>query len=97
VNIYDVLPANWQRSYPGWLAPWGISIGHGVQDIAQNVFNGKREIIIGLDFDLTKIPTGDSNLLKFIKDELNMVRLPLPAVCLYPTTFWFGFYFSQDL
>lgn len=97
VNIYDVLPAKWQRSYPGWLAPWGISIGHGVQDIAQNVFNGKREIIIGLDFDLTKIPTGDNNLLKFIKDELNIVRLPLPAVCIYPTTFWFGFYFSQDI
>ncbi len=97
INIYDVLPENWRRSYPGWMAPWGIAIGHGVQDIARNVFNGRREIFIGLDFDIAKIPTGNSSFLKFMKDELNTIRLPLPAVCVSPSTVWFGFYFSQDL
>jgi hypothetical protein len=96
INIYDVLPRSWKDDYPGWLRPWGLGIGHGVKDIATDVFNGEREIFIGLDFDLTKIPTGQSNFLKFWKDEFNAVRLPLPAVRLYPRTVWFGFYFSQD-
>jgi hypothetical protein len=95
-NIYDIVPRRWRDSYPGWLAPWGIAIGHGVKDIAADIFNGRRELFIGLDFDITKIPMGRSNLAKFIMDELNAVRLPLPAVRVSPTTVWFGFYFSQE-
>ncbi|NIR68097.1 MAG: DUF2279 domain-containing protein, partial [Aliifodinibius sp.] len=92
-NFYDLMPQKWKQSYPGWLSPFGLAIGHGVEDIAQSVFRGKRELFIGLDFDITKIPTGDSNFLKFLKDELNFVRLPLPAVRLTPSGIWYGFYF----
>jgi hypothetical protein len=95
VNIYDLLSESWQRSYPGWLAPWGLSLGYGVQGIANDVFNGHREILIGLDIDLNKIPTGNSNFIKFWKDEFNFIRLPLPAVRLTPATLWFGFYFAK--
>ncbi len=95
LSPYDLVPKHWRRSYPGWLAPWGLSIGHGVQDIATNVFNGQREIMVGLDIDLNKIPTGENKFVKFWKDEFNFIRLPLPAVRIYPTSIWFGFYFSR--
>jgi hypothetical protein len=93
-NIYDLVPRDWRRTYPGWLAPWGVSLGYGVEGIAQDVFGGQREFLIGLDIDLNKIPTGENKFVKFWKDEFNFIRLPLPAVRVSPTTIWFGFYFS---
>jgi hypothetical protein len=95
VNPYDVMPRSWKSSVPGWLAPWGIALGYGVQDIATDVFNGHREFVIGLDLDLNKIPTGNNRILKFWKDEFNIFRLPLPAVRISPTTVWYGFYFAM--
>jgi hypothetical protein len=92
-NPYDLLPKDCKRSFPGWLAPWGIAIGYGAQNIATDVFNGQREIYFGLDFDLNKLPTGNNNFVKFMKDEFNILRLPLPTVRVSPTTIWFGFYF----
>ncbi len=95
LNPYDLMPQGWKSSLPGWLAPWGISLGYGVQDIATDVFNGQREFLIGLDLDLNKIPTGNNRYLKFWKDEFNIFRLPLPAVRITPTTVWYGFYFAM--
>jgi hypothetical protein len=93
VNFYDAMPGSWRSSYPKWLSPWGLAIGHSVQNVARDVFGGQREILIGLDFDVTKIPTGDSKFLKFAKDMLNFIRLPLPAVRITPTTVVYGIYF----
>jgi hypothetical protein len=93
VNIHDAVPRNWRKSCPGWLSPWGLAIGQGVQNVAQDVFGGQREIFIGLDFDITKIPTGNSKFLKFTKDILNFVRLPLPAVRITPGVVVYGIYF----
>jgi len=94
-NIYDVIPKTWKRRYPGWLSPFGVAVGQSIQNLGvEGVFGGQRQVYIGLDFDITKIPTGDSKLLKFIKDELNFVRLPLPAVRLTPGgSVWYGIYF----
>jgi hypothetical protein len=93
VNIYDVLPKSAKERYPVWLTPLGISFGQNVQGIANNIYGGERLLFIGLDIDLTKIPTGKSNTLKFTKDILNFVRLPLPTVRITPSTIWFGVYF----
>jgi hypothetical protein len=93
-NIHDIIPSGWRRSYPGWLSPWGLAVGHSIQNLGvEGVFGGQREVFIGLDFDLTKIYKGDSHLLKFLLDELNFIRLPLPAVRLTPSGIWYGFYF----
>lgn len=93
-NIHDLLPQRWQQAMPGWLKPWGIAVGHGAEGIARNVFGGYREIFLGLDFDLTKIPTGNSSFLKFLKHEVNFVRMPLPAVRIAPgKALWYGIYF----
>jgi hypothetical protein len=93
VNIHDIMPQSIKNGYPGWLAPWGIAVGQSVDDIARYIYAGKRQVYIGLDFDITKIPFGNSNTGKFIKDLLNFVRLPLPAVRVTDGTVWYGFYF----
>ncbi len=92
-TIYDFLPEKWQADYPKWLAPLAISVGQSVKGIARNLWGGEREVFIGLDIDLNKIPTGRSSFLKILKDELNFIRLPLPAVKITPRTTWYGFYF----
>ncbi|GAB4376724.1 MAG: DUF2279 domain-containing protein [Calditrichia bacterium] len=94
-NFHDLMPARWREGYPRWLSPFGLAIGYSIDKLAEEGnFGGDREVFIGLDFDITKIPTGRSKLLKFIKDELNFIRLPLPAVRLTPSTIWYGFMFS---
>lgn len=93
VNVHDALPGKWQRNYPGWLKPWGVAVGQSAKGIAQDVFGGYREIFIALDFDVTKIPTGDSQFLKFVKDIVNFVHLPMPAVRITPDAVVYGFYF----
>lgn len=93
VNVHDALPGKWRQNYPGWLKPWGLAVGQSAKGIAQDVFGGYREIFIALDFDVTKIPTGDSQFLKFVKDMVNFVHLPLPAVRITPDAVVYGFYF----
>ncbi|RQW06806.1 MAG: DUF2279 domain-containing protein [Calditrichaeota bacterium] len=93
LNIHDVMPEGVQKDYPGWLKPWGIAVGQRVENIARNIYGGERHVYIGLDFDITKIPTGDSKTLKFVKNILNFVRLPLPAVRVSDGTVWYGIYF----
>ena len=92
-TIYDFLPEQWQTGYPAWLKPLAVTVGQSAKGIAQDIWGGEREVFIGLDIDLNKIPTGKSNLLKILKDELNLIRLPLPAVKITPRTTWYGFYF----
>ncbi len=93
VNIHDMMPERVQKNYPGWLKPWGIAVGQSVDNIAQYIYAGERQVYIGLDFDITRIPTGRSKTWKFVKSMLNFVRLPLPAVRLTDGTVWYGFYF----
>jgi len=92
-TIYDFLPEKWQSGYPGWLKPLALTVGQSVNGIALDVWGGEREIFIGLDIDLNKIPTGRNSFLKILKDELNLIRLPLPAVRMTPRGTWYGFYF----
>ena len=44
--------------------------------------------------NLRKIPMGnDAGILKFLKSELNFIRIPLPAVRITPSGIWYGLYF----
>jgi hypothetical protein len=94
VNVYHYLPGKIQQNYPDWLKPFGFAIGQSAKGIANNPHAGEREILIGLDFDLRKLPYGDENgLIRFLKSELNFIRLPLPAVKITPHGVWYGLYF----
>ncbi|MDO8550099.1 MAG: DUF2279 domain-containing protein [Ignavibacteria bacterium] len=94
VNAYHYMPENIQKNYPEWLKPFGLAIGHSAKGIANSPQGGEREIFIGLDYDLRKLPLGDeSSLIRFLKNELNIIRLPLPAVKITPHGVWYGLYF----
>jgi hypothetical protein len=94
VNPHHYFPKSWKKSYPEWLAPLGIAVGYSAKEVASNIRGGYHEVFIGLDLDLRKIPIGDdSGLFKFIKSELNFLRLPMPTVRVYPSGIWYGFYF----
>jgi len=94
VNPHHYFPESWKKDYPDWLVPLGIAIGFGVNGVIFNSLEGEREIYIGLDIDMRKINAGnDSGIIRFLKSELNFIRLPLPAVCITPSGVWYGLYF----
>ena len=94
VNAYHYMPKNIQDGYPELLKPLGLAVGHSAKGISVNPQGGYREIFIGLDYDLRKLSLGDeSSLIRFLKNELNIIRLPLPAVKITPDGIWYGLYF----
>ena len=94
VNAYHYMPSNIQNNYPDWLKPFGLALGHSAKGIAKYPQLGEREIFIGLDYDLRQLSLGDdSSFLRFLKSELNIIRLPLPAVKITPAGVWYGLYF----
>lgn len=96
-NFYDTMPKAWQRSYPNWLKPMGIAIGQSAKGIAgPDAYYGTREIYLSIDMDITKIPLGNldkHSFVRFLKDELNFLKFPMPTVRITPKVTWFGFYF----
>ena len=95
VNPHHYFPESWKRNYPQWLAPLGIAFGVGAKGIGTNVFGGYKEYFVGLDVDLRKLPIWDDwNFFKFVKSEINFLRMPLPTIRFTPNgSPWFGFYF----
>ena len=94
INPHHYFPDSWKRDYPKWLAPLGVAIGYGAEGIAPAPQYGRPEWFVGLDLDLRKIDFGnESDLFKFIKSELNFIRLPMPTIRLTPTGIWYGIYF----
>jgi hypothetical protein len=95
-NIYDLLPRSLQKGYPGILKPFGLAIGHSAKGVARNSLGGKREILLSIDIDITKIPLGpidDFPIVRFIKDELNFLKLPMPTIRLSGNQVFYGIYF----
>jgi hypothetical protein len=94
VNPHHYFPESWKNSYPQWLAPLGIAFGVSAKDVASFPWAGYKEYFIGLDIDLRKLPVGDDwPVFKFIKSEVNFLRLPLPTIRFSSHGTWVGFYF----
>lgn len=94
VNIHHYMPSDIQQKFPDRLKPVGLAVGHSAKGIAEFVNWRYREVYIGLDYDLRKIPFGDdNNFIRFLKNELNIIRLPLPAAKISPDGVWYGLYF----
>lgn len=94
VNPHHYFPESWKDSYPQWLAPLGIAFGVSAKNIASFPWAGYKEYFIGLDIDLRKLPIGDDwPFFKFIKSEVNFLRMPLPTIRFSPKETWIGFYF----
>jgi hypothetical protein len=78
-------PGQLRRAIPDWLA---LSIGYGGHGMIGRYDKDPRAVIrereyrqfyLGLDLDLTQIPT-DKRGLKLLLGVLNAIRLPLPAI-----------------
>jgi hypothetical protein len=94
VNPYHYMPKEIQNDYPEWLKPFGLAAGYSANGIADSPQGGEREIFIGLDYDFRKLSAGNEiSLIRFLKNELNIIRLPLPAVKITQGGVWYGLYF----
>ena len=94
VNPHHYFPESWKKDYPQWLAPLGLAFGVGAKEIARYPWGGYKEYFIGLDVDLRKLPIWDDwGFFKFVKSEVNFLRLPLPTIRFSPSGTWIGFYF----
>jgi hypothetical protein len=94
VNFHHYVPNKWKEDYPKWLAPLGIAFGYGAKGIAGNPWGGRNEFFVGMDIDLRKIPfLDDWDVFRFVKSELNFIRLPLPTIRISQSGVWYGFYF----
>ena len=99
LTIHDFLPKSMAQYYPAWLC---LAVGYGGENtmLGKDRYNsglgnkglGNQEWYLALDIDLRKLP-GDTPFLRALKEDLNVIHLPLPAVRFTPRTIWYGFYF----
>jgi hypothetical protein len=87
-KVGNMLPDPLKSVWPDFL---GIALGLGVRDLENN--GGQLEWYVALDYDLTKLP-GDSGFLKALKEGLNFIHLPSPAIRFAPSVILYGLYFS---
>ncbi len=98
-TVEDFLPKKLRRFWPDWL---GVAVGYGAANtvIGRNHYNtdrnniglGDQEWYIALDYDLRRLP-GDTPFLKFLKEQLNLIHFPSPAIRFTPTAVYYGLYF----
>lgn len=97
VHVHGILPRSLKPYWPEWL---GIAVGVAVRNMplkvdGQVIYGNPldRNIIIALDYDMTKIIPGDSWLLNALKEGLNFIHFPAPAIRIAPNFIAYGLYF----
>jgi hypothetical protein len=89
VHVEGLLPQSLKPYWPDWLA---LAVGVSVRNMERHE-NKERNIILALDYDMTKIIPGDSWLMQTLKQALNYVRFPAPAIRISPNYVAYGLYF----
>ncbi len=89
VHVYGLLPKSMQRWWPEWLA---LAIGTSVRNMDDREVTA-RNIIIALDYDMTKIIPGESWFMRTLKEALNYLHFPAPAIRISPGYIAYGLYF----
>jgi hypothetical protein len=95
IHVHGLLPRTWQEYWPKWL---GLAVGVSIRNMPHWDSNAnpdalQRNIIIALDYDMREIIPGDSWLLNALKEGLNHIRFPAPAIRISPDFIAYGFYF----
>ncbi len=94
VHVHGLLPRSWQGYWPEWL---GLAVGVSVRNMPhfdqEHTTATERNLIIALDYDMTKIIPGDSWLLNALKEALNYIHFPAPAIRISPNYIAYGLYF----
>lgn len=90
VHVHGLLPKSWKSYWPDWL---GIALGVSVREI-ENREATQRNVILALDYDMSKIIPGESWWLHTLKQALNFLHFPSPAIRISPGFVSYGLYFK---
>lgn len=94
IHVHGLLPRAWQSYWPEWL---GLAVGVSVRNMPhfdqEHTTSTERNLILALDYDMTKIIPGDSWLLNALKEALNYIHFPAPAIRISPNYVAYGLYF----
>jgi len=84
VNVHNLLPENLQRYWLPWL---NIAVGYGARDIGYDdpalgpdFTLPSRRYVVALDYDLTKLLPEGGNFWNWIRQSLNYIKFPAPAI-----------------
>jgi hypothetical protein len=87
-RMKNLLPENLSEFWPAFL---NLALGMGVKNL-DGLGNGRREIFIGLDFNVLELPlTGKFG--NFVKNSLNYIHFPMPGIRISPDSAFFVFLF----
>jgi hypothetical protein len=90
IHVHGLLPCSWRRYWPSWLA---LAVGVAARGIDIPGAEKERIIILSLDYDMTKILPGDSWFMTTLKQGLNYIHFPAPAIRISPNYIAYGLYF----
>jgi len=88
IHLDGLLPEAAAKYWPDWLA---IAVGVSIRDMDTPSMH--RNVILSLDYDWTKIIPGDSWWLCSLKEALNYIHFPAPAIRISPGFIAYGLYF----
>lgn len=90
LKVNNILPQSLERFWPDIL---GIAIGFSLDTNNTGDGGGDVEVFIGLDYDLTSLIPSNSAFWEGLKQYMNYIHLPAPAIRITPSVIWFGLYF----
>lgn len=77
-NVHNLLPASLRDGWPVWL---DLAVGYGVTiDDRERT----RHLLLALDYDLVRILPSGGHVWNWLRQSLNFVKLPAPALELTP-------------
>ncbi|MDH7516430.1 MAG: hypothetical protein QHI48_11225 [Bacteroidota bacterium] len=89
VHVHGLLPDPLKKWWPEWLA---LAVGMSVRNMDDRSAV-TRNILLSLDYDVTKIIPGDSWFMHTFREALNYVHFPAPAIRISPGYIAYGLYF----
>ncbi|MAT39383.1 MAG: hypothetical protein CL946_07240 [Ectothiorhodospiraceae bacterium] len=95
IHVDKLLPSDIEPYWPDWL---GIAVGISVRDYITDDHGIDQEnihsnVILALDYDMEEILPGDSWFMKALKQGLNYIHFPSPAIRISPSFIAYGLYF----
>ena len=75
VHVNNLLPESYKPYWPRWL---NIAVGYGINGYYTS--NMTRRFVVGLDYNLVELLPDGPDFWNWLKQTLNLVKLPAPAI-----------------
>lgn len=83
-NVHNLLPKSAEDYWPKWL---NIAVGYNVLGVGlPSADQRERRIIVGLDYNLVELLPDGPNFWNWLRQGLNHIKLPAPAIVIGNTT-----------